>query len=84
MHPLPRQHAAAIGCYQPIGVLTLQVHSHCVESFEGLTMGVTVNSHCVGALKVSYSDVGEGGVAVNCEKNTIFPEHPVLTSCGER
>ena len=29
------------------------------------------------ALKVSYSDVGEGGVGVNCEKNTIFPEHPV-------
>ena len=29
-------------------------------------------------LKVSYSDVGEGGVvAVNCGKNTIFPEHPV-------
>ena len=23
-------------------------------------------------------DVGEGGVAVNCEKNTIFPEHPVV------
>ena len=34
--PLPRQHSAAIGCtknYQPIGVT---VHSHCVESFEGL------------------------------------------------
>ena len=30
------------------------------------------------ALKVSYSDVGEGGVALHCEKNTIFPEHPVL------
>ena len=29
------------------------------------------------ALKVSYSNVGEGGVAVNCEKKTIFPEHPV-------
>ena len=29
------------------------------------------------ALKVSYSDVGDGGVAENCEKNTIFPEHPV-------
>ena len=40
-------------------------HSHCVEcveSFEGLL----------------YSDVGEGGVAVNCEKNTISPEHPVV------
>ena len=33
---LSRQHSAAIGCtknYQPIGVT---VHSHCVESFEGL------------------------------------------------
>ena len=29
------------------------------------------------ALKVSYSDVGEEGVTVNCEKSTIFPEHPV-------
>ena len=29
------------------------------------------------ALKVFYSYIGEGGVAVNCEKNTIFPEHPV-------
>ena len=29
------------------------------------------------ALEVSYRDVGEGGVAMNCEKNTIFPEHPV-------
>ena len=34
--PLPRQHSADIGCtknYQPIGVT---IHSHCVESFEGL------------------------------------------------
>ena len=29
-------------------------------------------------MKGSYIDVGEGGVAVNCEKNTIFPEHPVF------
>ena len=29
------------------------------------------------ALKVSYSDVGEGGVSVNCEKNITFPENPV-------
>ena len=28
------------------------------------------------ALKVTYSDVGEGGISVNCKKNTIFPEHP--------
>ena len=56
--PHPHQHSAAIGCtkyYQPIGVT---VHSHCIESFEGV-----------------YS---EGGIAVNCEKNTIFPEHPVI------
>ena len=33
----------------------------------------------VRALKVSYSDVGEGGVA---EKNTIFPEHPVISLEG--
>ena len=32
------------------------------------------------AFKVSYNDVGEGGVAVNCEKNTIFP---VLYQCLE-
>ena len=29
------------------------------------------------ALKVSYGAVGEGRVAVNCEKSTIFPEHHV-------
>ena len=40
------------------------VHSHCVESFQG-------------DLKVSYSDEGEGGVAVNCEKKTFFSEYPV-------
>ena len=28
-------------------------------------------------LKVSYGDVGEGEVAVNCEKKTFFPEQPV-------
>ena len=53
--PLPRQDSAAVGCtknYQPIGVT---VHSHCVESFEGI-----------------FSDVGEGGVAVNCEKTQFF------------
>ena len=26
----------------------------------------------LGALKVFYSDVGEGGVAVNCEKTLFF------------
>ena len=34
---------------------------------------VTVHSHCVRALQVSYRDVGEGGrVAVNCEKTQFF------------
>ena len=59
--PLPRQHSAAIGCtknYQQIGAT---VHSHCVESFDGLLQRCR----------------REGGVAVNCEKITIFPEHPV-------
>ena len=45
----------------------MTVHSHCVESL---------------ALKVSLSDVGEGGVAVNCGKNTIFPEHPIVQPVG--
>ena len=59
--PLPRQHSAAIGCTKNCRPIGVTVHSHCVESFEK-----------------NYSDVGEeGGVAVNCEKNTIFPEHPV-------
>ena len=53
--PLPRQHKAAIGC---------------TKNYQ--PEGVTVNSHCVErALKVSYSDVGEGGVAVNCEKHNF-------------
>ena len=54
--PLPRQLSAAIGCtknYQPIGVT---VHSHCVESFEGLLLRCR----------------REGGVAVNCEKTQFF------------
>ena len=40
---------------------------------------MTIHSHCVESFKVSYSDVGEGGVAVNCKK-TIFPEHPVVAT----
>ena len=35
-------------------------------------IGVAVHSHCVRALKVSYSDVGKGGVAENCEKTQFF------------
>ena len=34
--------------------------------------GVTVHSHCVESSEVSYTDVGEGGVAVNCEKTHFF------------
>ena len=60
--PLPHQHLAAIRCTKNYQPIGVTLHLHCVESFE---------------LKVSYSDVGEGGVAVNCEKNIIFPEHPV-------
>ena len=62
--PLPHQHSTAIGCthdYQPIGVT---VHSHCVES-------------SLGALKVSYIHVGEGGVAVNCKKTHFILNTPV-------
>ena len=35
---------------------------------------IEVTVHCIAlsALKVSYSDVGEGGVAVNCEKSQLF------------
>ena len=40
-------------------------------------IGVLYTRIALRALKASYSDVGEGGVAVSCEKNTIFPEHPV-------
>ena len=36
---------------------------------------MTVHYHCVESFE---GDVGEGGVAVKCEKNTIFPEHPVV------
>ena len=41
----------------------------CSKNYQPI--GVTVHSHYV------ESDVGKGGVPVNCEKNTIFPEHPV-------
>ena len=35
-------------------------------------IGVTVHSHCVKSFEGSYSsDVGEGGVAVNCEKHNF-------------
>ena len=50
--PLPRQQSAAIGCR---------------KNYQQMGV-VTVHSHCVRALKVSYSDVSEGWVAVSCEK----------------
>ena len=43
----------------------------CTKNFQPI--GVTAHSYW----KVSYSDLGEEGVASNCEKNTIFPEHPI-------
>ena len=46
----------------------------CTKIYQPI--GVTVHN-ALTALKISYSDVGEGGVALNCKKNTIFPEHPV-------
>ena len=38
----------------------------CTKNYQPI--GVTVLSHCVETVKVSYSDIGEGGVAVNGEK----------------
>ena len=59
----------------------------CTKNYRPI--GVTVHSHCVESFEKTYSDVGEGGVAVNCEKKTIiFPEHPVergyctIRACG--
>ena len=37
-------------------------------------IGVTIHSHCVESF---VNDECEGGVVVNCEKNTNFPEHLV-------
>ena len=43
------------------------------EVVQKLPGNVTVHSHCVlTCLKVSYSDVGEGGAAVNFEKTQFF------------
>ena len=38
---------------------------------------VTVHSQCVECLEGLLQQWSEGGIAVNCEKNTIFPKHPV-------
>ena len=60
--PLPRQHSAAIGCTKNYQPIGVILYTRIA----------------LRALNVSCSDVGEGGVAANCEKkNTIFPEHPV-------
>ena len=40
---------------------------YCIKKYQAI--GVTVHSHfALRALKVFYSDVGEGGAAVNCDK----------------
>ena len=53
---LPRQHLAAIGWTKKGHPIGATVHSHCVESFEGLLQ--------------QY--VSEGGVAANSEKTQFF------------
>ena len=63
MPPLPRKQSAAIGCIKKYQPIGMTVHSTRIA---------------LRAPKVSNSDVGEGGVAVNCERKTqFFPEHPV-------
>ena len=57
LQPLPRQHSAVIGCTK-----------NCTKK----PIGVTVHSHCVESFEGLYSDVGEGGIAVNCEKTQFF------------
>ena len=53
--PLPRQHLASIGC---------------TKNYQPI--GVTVYTRiALSALKVSYSDVGEGWVTVNSEKHNF-------------
>ena len=55
--PLPRQqHSAAIGCTKNYQPIGVILYTRIA----------------LRALKVSYSDVGERGVAVNCEKKTQF------------
>ena len=52
---LPRQHSTSIGCKKNYQPIGLTVHSHCVQSFENLLQRY----------------VGEGGIAVNCEKHNF-------------
>ena len=64
--------------YSPIPNLRyLFIHFLITPITYTFIQGVQFTHIAFGALKVSYSDVGEGGVAVNCEKNAIFPKHPV-------
>ena len=57
--PLPCQHSAAIGC---------------TKNYQPI--GVTVHTRiALRVLKVSCSDVGEEGVAVNCEKKILNTLH---------
>ena len=56
----PRQHSAAFGC-----TTNYYQPAHCT-----LRLCTRI---ALRALKVSHT---EGGIAVNCEKNTIFHEHP--------
>ena len=46
----------------------------CTKNYQPI--GVAVHSHCVRALKVSYSDVGKGGFAENCEKTPCISHIP--------
>ena len=63
--PLPRQHCAAIGCTENCQPLGVTIHN-------GPNSYILYTRIALRALKVSYSDVGEGGVAVNCEKTQFF------------
>ena len=42
----------------------------CAKKYKPIE--VTVHSHCVEGFEGLYSDVGKGGVAVNCEKTQFF------------
>ena len=76
------------GVHQILCVFFKEFSKVCHPSLAGtrlllcVVQKITNRSDCTLALrwellKVNYSDVGEGGAAVNCEKNTIFLEHPV-------
>ena len=54
----------------------------CTKTYQPI--GVTVHSHCVREVKVSYSDVGEEVVAVNCEKTHFFVNNLYMAKLGDR